>query len=189
MVSTHFENKLVKIRSFPQIWIKIKNIWNHHLEQDLLKYQISLVENVYPLCVDVSFFRSSQGLRFLAQLPPLARLPPWNGTFFRPMVRWGNAKLPTKPSFNKKGCQDPKFSNEKHPLQSGTTRWSCRFFFLIKGAFLLDFVDVFFQRWECLATLTLGCHPWICLFRVSNLWFGSHLDRHTQMESPNSNLV
>ena len=35
VVSTHLKN-ISQIRNFPQIGVKIKNIWNHHLEVELL---------------------------------------------------------------------------------------------------------------------------------------------------------
>ncbi len=47
MVSTHLKNmnvKLDQIGSFPQVGVKIKNIWNHHLDnvvdQNILNYNI-----------------------------------------------------------------------------------------------------------------------------------------------------
>ena len=36
VVSTHLKN-ISQIRSFPQVGVKIKNIWNHHLEPNVGK--------------------------------------------------------------------------------------------------------------------------------------------------------
>ena len=33
VVSTHLKNMLIKLETFPQIGVKIKNIWNHHPDQ------------------------------------------------------------------------------------------------------------------------------------------------------------
>ena len=38
VVSTHFKN-ISQIGSFPQIGVKIKNIWNHHLVQGVPESQ------------------------------------------------------------------------------------------------------------------------------------------------------
>ena len=64
MVSTHLKN-ISQIGSFPQVGLKIKHVWNHHLDNGDF-----LLAIVYPLSAEVHFSKLDEGQIQDVQVPP-----------------------------------------------------------------------------------------------------------------------